>query len=60
MQKVLYALLTGIYLTSFVFADPTAETSDSDGESNELWPCDWVPHPSPPGGPSGPGEPKMA
>lgn len=59
MQKIF--LIGMIFSASFLSASPSFESKDSDGESSEFWPCDWIPHPHPPGsGPSDSGEPEMA
>jgi hypothetical protein len=65
MAKFILTILTMFFsftcLNAHIWDEIPVEASDSDGQSNEFWPCDWVPHPHPPGGgPSGPGEPEMA
>lgn len=57
----LFLTLAVIEVSHLVYASPTMEVSDDEGEKNEFWPPDMVPHPHPPGsGPSGPGEPELA
>ena len=61
MEKFFLTLIAALIFCAPAFAVPDCEVDDSNGEQNEFWPADMVPHPHPPGsGPSGPGEPEMA
>lgn len=67
MSKFLLTILTCFQATCYTSceemsaAEPNIEIADDEGEKNEFWPADMVPHPHPPGsGPSGPSDPEMA
>lgn len=58
MEKFLVAILLSL---SFAAHGIESEVADDEGEKNEFWAPDMVPHPHPPWEqPSGPGEPEMA
>lgn len=58
MQKIFIAILMGMSAMCMAIE---SEVNDSNGEQNEFWPPDMIPHPNPPWEqPSGPGEPEMA
>lgn len=48
----LFVTITLVALKPYLFASPPqTETSDSNGESDEFWPADMIPHPMPPENP---------
>ncbi len=61
MEKFFCSVIACLFLSSVAFALLPMEVSDSDGETTDFWPCDWIPHPTLPGdGPSGPAESEWA
>ncbi|MCH9610078.1 MAG: hypothetical protein S4CHLAM81_11490 [Chlamydiales bacterium] len=61
MAHVFLICLMVLFIGVPAFAVPQASSENSNGEVQEFWPPDLIPHPHLPGsGPSGPGEPEMA